>query len=280
MDLTTIAPSHALGTDGIWRARRHSAVAYPDQGNAFCFQIEERSFWFNYRNRFIAETVKNFPPSGAIADIGAGNGYVSLALKRAGFGVIVIEPGLAGARNAQSRGLSPVICATLQDAEVIPQSLDAAGLFDVLEHIEDDEGFLRMVHRALRPHGRLYLTVPASRALWSTEDDLGGHYHRYSLKVLNGRVVAAGFAVDYATYLFSPLIVPLFLLRSLPSRLGYRKTLDANQEASELNPPSSIAVRAVTSVLDAEIALVKRLRRVPFGTSCLLTATAVKRERT
>jgi SAM-dependent methyltransferase len=279
MDLSTIAPFLALGTDGIWRARQQSVVAYPDQGNAFCFQVEERSFWFNYRNRFIVETVKNFPPSGPIADVGAGNGYVSLALKRAGYGVIVIEPGLAGARNAQSRGLSPVICATLQDAEVIPQSLDAAGLFDVLEHIEDDEGFLRMVHRVLRPHGRLYLTVPASRALWSTEDDLVGHYHRYSINVLTGRVRAAGFAVDYATYLFSPLTMPLFVLRSLPSRLGYRKTLDAIQTASELNPPPGVAVRAVTTLLDGEVALVKRRRRVPFGTSCLLTATAVKRGR-
>ena len=274
-DLATIASGLTLGSDGIWRARAQSAIDYPDQANAFCFQIEEHSFWFNYRNRFIVDTVRNFPPAGPIADIGAGNGYVSLALKNAGFSVIVIEPGPAGARNARSRGLEPVVCATLEDAGLRPHSLDAAGLFDVVEHMADDEGFLQSLHRLMRPEGRVYVTVPAFRALWSSEDDLVGHHHRYTLGVLTRRLKVAGFAVDYATYLFSPLPVPLFLLRSLPSRLGRRQTLDATQTAAELNPAPGVAVRAITSVLDIEAALVKRRFRIPMGTSCLVVARAV-----
>lgn len=277
-DPSLIAPGLMLGDDGIWRARRQSAIDYPDQANAFCFEIEEHSFWFNYRNRFIVGSVRNVPPSGPIADIGAGNGYVSLALQRAGFATIVIEPGLAGARNARSRGLDPVVCATLEDAELRAESLSAAGLFDVLEHIEDDEGFLRALHGVMRPGGRLYLTVPAFRALWSSEDDLVGHHHRYTLGLLTSRLGAAGFSIDYGTYLFSPLPVPLFLLRSLPSRLGRRATLDATQTAAELNPPAGVAVRAVTTILDGEVALVKRRWRIPCGTSCLIVATAITRE--
>jgi SAM-dependent methyltransferase len=274
-DLLSIAPGLHLDDDGIWRARRQSAVAYPDEANAFCFQIEEQSFWFNYRNRFIVETIRNFPPGGAIADIGAGNGYVALALKNAGFAVIAIEPGPAGARNARLRGLDPVVCATFGDAALRPQSLDAAGLFDVLEHISDDVAFLQAVHRSLRPGGRLYLTVPAFGMLWSSEDDLVGHHHRDTLRKLTGRLRAAGFSVDYATYVFSPLPLPLFLFRSLPSRLGWRQTLDAAQTAAELRPSPGVAVRAITAVLDAEAALVKRRWRIPFGTSCLVAARAV-----
>ena len=274
-DLSTIAPGLTLGGDGIWRARQQSAIDYPDQANAFCYQIEERSFWFNYRNQFIVNTVANFPPAGPIADVGAGNGYVSLALQKAGLGVIVIEPGPAGAQHARARGLNPVVCATLEDAHFQPHSLAAAGLFDVVEHIADDVAFLRGLHRLLRPGGRLYVSVPAFRALWSSEDDLVGHHHRYTLGLLGRRLAAAGFAVDYATYLFSPLPVPLFLLRSLPSRLGRRQTLDAAQTAAELNPSPGLAVRAVTSVLKVEAALVKRRWRVPIGTSCLVAARRV-----
>ena len=275
MDIRPIAPGLTLHADGIWRAARQSAIDYPDEANAFCFQVEEQSFWFNYRNRFIVHTVMNFPPEGPIADIGAGNGYVALALRKAGFPMIVIEPGAAGARNARSRGLDPVVCATLEEADFQPGSLDAVGLFDVVEHIRDDVAFLRSVHRALRPDGRLYLTVPAFRALWSSEDDLVGHHHRYTRRLLADRLGVAGFAVDYSTYLFSPLPLPLFLLRSLPSRLGRRTRLDAVQTAAELNPTPSLALRAITKILNAETALVARRRRIPVGTSCLAVSRAI-----
>jgi SAM-dependent methyltransferase len=248
-----------------------TAIHYPDAANDFCFGIEEHSFWFNYRNRFIVETVRQFPPGGPIADVGAGNGYVSLGLQRAGFETIAIEPGPAGARNAQSRGLR-VICATLETSGLAPQSLHAAGLFDVLEHIEDDRAFLRTIHGFLRPGGRLYMTVPAFRALWSSEDELVGHHHRYRLATLGERLRATGFAIDYATYLFSALPLPLFLLRTLPSVLGRRKTLEAEQTAAELSPSSGLVIRAVTAMLDCELALVKRRRRIPIGTSCLIAA--------
>ncbi len=271
-DLSIIAPGLSLGADGIWRAATQSAIDYPDKANAFCFAVEADSFWFNYRNRFILEAVRHFPPSGPIADIGAGNGYVSLALERAGFPAIVIEPGPVGAANARSRGLDPVICATLQDAGFASHSLDAAGLFDVVEHIEDDEQFLREVGRYLKPGGRLYLTVPAFRALWSAEDDLVGHHHRYTLSTLAERLRRSGFDVDYRTYLFSPLPVPLFLCRTLPSRFGRRQTLDPARTASELRPAPSLAAKIVTTVLDGELALIKRRRRVPLGTSCLVVA--------
>ena len=199
---------------------------------------------------------------------------MSLALERAGFEVVVIEPGPEGARNARSRGLDPVVCATLEEAGLRPESLDAAGLFDVVEHIRDDVGFLRTVRQALRQGGRLYLTVPAFRALWSNEDDLVGHHRRYTLGAVAERLGTAGFAVDYATYLFSPLVVPLYLFRSLPSRLGRRTELDPSQTAAELNPASGLAVKAVTKMLDVELTQVARRRRIPFGTSCLIAARA------
>lgn len=275
-DLARIAPTLSRGHDGIWHAPGRSAVDYPDEANAFCFQIEDRSFWFQHRNRAIVETVRRFPPAGPIADVGAGNGFVSLALRDAGFPVLVIEPGPVGARNARARGLDPVVCATLEDAALQPGSLDAVGVFDVLEHLPDDRGFLHRLRRLLRPGGRLYVTVPAFSALWSREDELVGHHRRYRVGILSRLLTETGFTVEYGTYLFSPLPLPLFLLRSLPSRLGRRQTLDADQTAAELSPPAGLAVRVVTKLLEGEAALIRRQVRIPCGTSCLIAATAVK----
>ena len=271
VDLTSIAPALRVGEDGIWRAARFAAIDYPDEANAFCFDVEEHSFWFQHRNELIVQLVGRFPPDGPIADIGAGNGFVSLALQRAGLSTIVIEPGRTGALNARSRRLDPVVCATVEEAAFAPHSLAAAGLFDVLEHIEDDERFLETLRRLLQPRGRLYLTVPAFGWLWSSDDELVGHHRRYTTGRLRHLLERHGFEVDYATYCFSPLPLPLFLLRTLPSRLRMRTTLDADQTASELQPSPRV-VRIVTRLLRYEVACVRHGWRIPVGTSCLAAA--------
>lgn len=273
IDLAAIAPGLTRGADGIWRAAAQSAIDYPDQANDFCFAVEDVSFWFAHRNRVIIDAVRRFPPAGPIADIGAGNGFVSLGLERAGVPAIVIEPGAAGARNARTRGLATVVCATLDEAGFASGTLAAAGLFDVLEHIADDRAFLGQVRERLIPRGRLYLTVPAFQALWSAEDELVGHHRRYTTRGLRDLLQSGGYQIDFATYFFWPLPIPLFLLRTLPSRLGRRTTLDPQQTASELRP-SPLIERTMTRLLDWEQRWIQRGSTVPVGTSCLVVATA------
>ncbi|MCP5477943.1 MAG: methyltransferase domain-containing protein [Rhodanobacteraceae bacterium] len=74
-------------------------------------------------------------------------------------------------------------------------SAGIACAFDVLEHVDDDTG-LREMHRILRPGGRLLLTVPAHRWLWSRRDELAGHQRRYSRSLLSKRVRDAGFHIE------------------------------------------------------------------------------------
>jgi SAM-dependent methyltransferase len=170
-DPSRFADSLALGTDGIWYCPNRE-VSYPVDGNQACFQIEESSFWFNHRNACIAAAVQQFPPheNGPIFDIGGGNGFVSLGLMRAGFESILVEPGPSGASNGKARGVPTVICATTSGAGFKRSSLPAIGLFDVIEHIDNDLDFLKSMRKLLQPSGRLYATVPAYSALWSLED--------------------------------------------------------------------------------------------------------------
>jgi SAM-dependent methyltransferase len=271
-DVSAIAPALTRGADGAWHPSTTSAVDYPDQANAFCFAVEDSSFWFRHRNAVIVDIVRRFPPSGFIADVGAGNGYVSLGLQQAGFDTLVVEPGPAGIRNAHTRGLAPLVRSTLQDAGFLPGSLPAAGLFDVLEHIEDDMAALRLLHTLIAPLGRLYLSVPAFRLLWSSEDDLAGHHRRYTTGSLSRRLRETGFDPEYATYFFAPLPLPILLLRALPSRLGFRRGIEADRIAAELKPKENVAVRATAAVLAAERALIRRGWRLHLGSSCLVVA--------
>jgi hypothetical protein len=269
-DLSAIAPGLTRTPEGIWLAARRSAVDYPDEGNAFCFEIEDSSFWFQHRNEVIVDAVRKYPPPGFIADVGGGNGFVSLALERAGFATMVIEPGPQGARNARRRGLDPVVCATLEDAAFRPGSLPAAGLFDVLEHIENDTGVLALLHTLLQPNGRVYFTVPSFQMLWSSEDEIAGHHRRYSIASLDQKLAQVGFETEFASYFFAPLPLPILLLRSRPSRLGWRRTVEPEQIAAELQPAENLAVGAIRALLRVERALIGKGWRMPVGSTCLL----------
>ncbi len=272
IDLSLIATNLERGADGLWWPKTRSSVDYPDEGHAFCFQVEDHSFWFRYRNAYVIDAVRRFPPPGSIFDIGGGNGFVARALSAAGFPTVVVEPGPTGARNAQARGLSPVVCAALDDAGFRPGSIPAAGLFDVLEHIADDHLAAATISRLLPPGGRVYLTVPAYQWLWSSEDDIGGHHRRYTCASLARVIAGAGFVVEYSTYLFWPLPLPILLVRALPARLGLRPKIDVNAIREELTPKEGLGVRALTSLLDLERWWLGRGGTVPFGGSCLMVA--------
>jgi SAM-dependent methyltransferase len=247
-------------------------LSYPADGNELCFAVEENSFWFRHRNEMIVETLRHFPPGGPLFDVGGGNGYVAAGLERAGFPTVLVEPGETGAANACRRGLKKVINATVDDAGFTPNSLDAVGLFDVLEHIPDDLGFLRSLHHWMRPGGRLYLTVPAFSWLWSSEDDYAGHQRRYRSKSLACVLQTAGFEVEFLTYCFWFLPLPVFLLRSIPSSLGWRARPTQQSTAREHSKKRGLAGWIVDRALSWELSRIVRGTTLWMGTSCLAVA--------
>lgn len=257
---------------GRWRSVEDSAVSYPSSAHTTLARIEADSYWFNHRNNLISTVVGRFPPDGPMFDIGGGNGYVSLGLRDAGFDSIVVEPGSEGVATADRRGL-PVIDAPFHHLDIPADSLPAAGLFDVLEHIEDDHGALASLHASITPGGMLYISVPAGSALWSSEDEFAGHYRRYSLPRLKSTVAAAGFEVEYGTYFFGILTAPVFLLRSLPSRLGATSKMeDAAAVERQHTTPGGVLGRVFRRSFAKELATVAAGGVVRMGTSCLIAA--------
>ncbi len=273
MIVSEVSSSVTLGADGIWRAPRTETVSYPDDGHDKCAEVEDASFWFRHRNRCIVAALQRHPPAGALFDIGGGNGVVAAALIANGFDAVLVEPGARGALNAKRRGVGCVICATTETAEFNDLSLPAIGLFDVIEHIEDHTQFANRMHQLLVPKGHLYLTVPAYPALWSHEDVAAGHARRHTRASITGLLRRSGFEIDYATYFFRPLPVPVLLRRALPYRLGLVSAV-----ATDAVMARDHAVRGglLTSVLDRLLACeaqnIRLGRPMSFGASCLVVA--------
>ena len=256
---------------GMWSGSDDRRVSFPDDGHADLEVIEEQSYWFAHRNAVITTVVSRFTQMGRILDIGGGNGFVSVALQRAGLESIVIEPGPTGAAVASRRGL-PVIRAAFQDLDLPDGSVHAAGMFDVLEHIEDANGALKRLHRVIAPGGMVYIAVPAHSFLWSAQDDFGGHFRRYTVRRLQSDLGAAGFEPLYGTYFFAALVPAVFAFRTLPSLFGKRRGDDRERSAEEHRLPPTIAGRLVARSLAWERDVISRNGIVPTGTSCLVAA--------
>ncbi|NIM10830.1 MAG: methyltransferase domain-containing protein [Candidatus Aminicenantes bacterium] len=272
IDFRSISDNLELDDD-IWVTKSKSNVSYPEQGHEFCFKMEENSFWFRHRNNCIIEVVKLFPLGGIFFDIGGGNGFVSKGLEEKGIETVLLEPGEKGVANAKKKGLKNIICSTLENTGFKYNTLPAVGLFDVIEHIEDDERFLKSVFHLLKPRGRLYITVPAFNFLWSEEDEYAGHFRRYTIKSLRKMLVEIGFHVEYATYIFSILSFPIFLFRSLPHKLGFIKKPNwESRHKSEHSRRKGISGKLLEKIWNTELKRIKNKKKIPFGGSCLIVS--------
>lgn len=229
--------------------------------------LEEGNFWFESRNDLITWALRRYCPEAAdFLEVGCGTGFVLTGIHDAAphlrlTGTELFSEGLDFAR-------ARVPNATLEqvDARDLPYDadFDVVGIFDVLEHIKEDTDVLPELHAALRPGGRLLITVPQHRWLWSPIDDASMHCRRYTRGELKSKVEAAGFTTERVTS-FVSLLLPVMAAARFVDRFRDR---EVNAEL-EIRGPLNSAMRRV---LAAEVALIRRGVSFPAGGSLLLIA--------
>jgi SAM-dependent methyltransferase len=272
MNLEKFSDRFVADENGIWKGSDNSSIFYPEDGNLRCFLLEDTSFWFQHRNECIISAIKGFPPNGPILDVGGGNGYVTRRMIDEGFKAILLEPGPLGAFNAKTqRHIPDVICSTLENAHFNPNSLDAIGLFDIIEHIENDQEFVKHVYSILKPAGLLYITTPAHHWLWSLSDVSAQHFRRYDKEMVVD-LLEGKFDILFFTYFFGWLIIPIYFLRVVPFRLGLLRKKNLLDSETEHGASGGITVRILSALLKGETRKIKRQIPQSLGTTCLLVA--------
>lgn len=203
-----------------------------------------------------------------ILNAGCGSGELSLHLAAAGHRVLGIDPSVEYIRLAQDNMEQAAVDNCFFQVSSIEHFeddsvFDCVVATDVLEHIDDHAAAFAKLASLVKPDGLLLITVPAGRWLFGYHDETLGHYRRYSRSELR-RLVAPYCWIESIRY-FGFSLVPICYLYSKLLRRPYPidQCGDTNQ-----NPFVSRILRTMLRI--------DRLLPMPFGTSLILKARAVR----
>jgi len=226
--------------------------------------LEDRHWWFRGRARIAAALMDtlDLPENAKLLDLGCGTGG-NLEMLSAYGEVTGVELDDTAADLARQRGHAPVLGGGLPDKLALDEeSFDCVTLFDVLEHIPQDEESLATVSRLLQPNGYVFMTVPAFKFLWGPHDVAHHHQRRYRAKQLRSLLQGAGFSIVKLSYYNTWLFPPAALVRLA------RKIIPGGEAGVELTLPPAWVNRMLESLFASERHVLTRAG-FPFGVSLL-----------
>ncbi len=231
-------------------------------------KIEDRHWWFVARRKIIKWQLESLeiPEKARILEVGCGTGGNIALLNRFG-DVTCVELDEAAAKMARGRNISPVLLGRLpNDMPNFSQQFDVVTLFDVIEHIDEDESSLKNCIDLLKPGGRLVLTVPAFNFLWSQHDDENHHRRRYRRQDLVGLAECCGVSINFISY-FNFWLFPMVAAVKL-----IRKIFPYKNSWQDMRQPNKISNLILQAIFSSERYILK-WTALPFGVSLMAVMT-------
>jgi len=239
---------------------------FPEQGHDVLRSLRDGHFWFTHRRRCILESAQaclGGRSQARVLEFGCGDGHLVEALSERwlAFGLERRLTDLLLTRRAGTR----VVLAE-GGAPPFAPSFDLVGLFDVVEHVEDDAELLARAAGLALPGGWILVTVPADPRLWSSLDEYAGHLRRYTRAAVFDLFARAGLEPIRVVPLFR-LLWPLGRLRA---RLFGRRPVERPEDEYRV---STVTNRALAALLRLERAVAGGSER-GAGTSWLALGRA------
>ena len=229
----------------------------------------QKENWWHLSRIKIIETVikkhiKKINPEYKILDIGCGTGGNFNLLAKYSQNIIGLENDPYAIELSKEKYDFNIVQGNLPDN--IPfsdENFDLITLFDVLEHVDDDETSLKNILAKIKPGGYFLLTVPAYQFLWSDLDVINDHKRRYTLKELSNKIKQAGLKIKYGSYFNTWLFPLIFLVYFLKNHFSMFK--DTYQASFPSKPINFI----LKSIMSGERFIIQN-GAFPFGVSIIL----------
>jgi SAM-dependent methyltransferase len=164
--------------------------------------------------------------SGDVLEVGPGTGNFTRWIACTARSVLALEPEPVLYKDLQAMDLAnvQVLCETIEGLSGTAQRFDTVMLCNVLEHIQDDHGALRISHSLLRPGGHVCVLVPAHPLLFGSLDRRYGHLRRYRRDEVRAALENAGFEGVSARYINPLGAIGWFAVACLAKRPNLSKS--------------------------------------------------------
>lgn len=243
---------------------------FPIEAFASLAAMESSHWWFRARNQILLWILSTkIKPRINYLEVGCGTGFVLEAVART-FPSLRLEAteyyeaGLSVARNrtpcCQFREMNALLMNDSNRYECI-------GCFDVLEHIQDDELVISNFYQALQPTGKLILTVPQHKWLWSAADDFAHHMRRYSRREILTKLRRIGFTITYTSS-----FVSLLLMLMVAQRFSGPRKASKNYTIRDILDVNPILNQLLYVTMLLELMLLRLGIRFPAGGSLVVVA--------
>jgi len=185
-----------------------------------------KHYMFYCLDRFI----ERYALLGPFLEIGCGRGDVSAYLAQKGWRGLAIDfSDSAVAAASANLAAYPGVTVRKHALSEVTGAYRSVIMWDVLEHIEDDDGALRAIEALLEPGGQLLIAVPSNPREWRWDDDFYGHWRRYTVADLTAKLEKAGMPPR----VFWDFTYPVFwLMRRTYTRLKSGPAVVADKETS------------------------------------------------
>ena len=176
----------------------------------------DNHWWFESRKNIIEKTLKKYIHKKInILDYGAGSGVNVEMLSKFGK-VDIYEPHKETAKYLNKKYSAKKFKII---KKISAKKYDLIILADVLEHIKKDKKKIKQLSRKLKKNGKLLITVPAYKFLFTKKDVILGHYRRYRLSEIKS--IFNDFRIKKLSYfnffLFLPISISLLIYKILNS---------------------------------------------------------------
>lgn len=170
---------------------------------------------------FLTERLNEFArPGMRFIELGSGNGYNSNLLLEAGMIGTGIDLNASACDNNKQLNADYIKMKkySVSNADFFSfspeQKVDLLFSCMVIEHMPDDlvQAYFNKAKEIVKPGGRIITMVPGSMKHWGIEDEIAGHYKRYSIQELADLGVVHGFNVRMVcglTYPVSNWLLPV-----------------------------------------------------------------------